>query len=125
MPQEIRYLLFSNEELYQALADGTRADGRPLPRGFLKSVVLDESTTIVVTLICVTDHGVEVPTCFQQDHIIRALIAYCGQRKIPMSAKAAKTLEIKNGQIALLCTLGLKLAVPVAQRRIHASVRRA
>jgi hypothetical protein len=124
MPQEIRYLLFSNEELYQALSAGSRAHGRPLPRGFLKSVVLGEATTIDVTLICVTDDGVEVPICFQQHHIISALIAYCGQRKIPMSAKAAKTLEIKNGQIALLCALGLKLPVPAANRRIQASIRR-
>ena len=125
MPQEIRYLLFSNAELYQALSAASRVDGRPLPRGFLKEVILGEAASIDVTLICVTDEGAEAPIRFEQHQIISSLIGYCRQRQIPMCAQAVKTLEIKNARIALLCTLGLKLPTPVASSRIHASIRRA
>jgi hypothetical protein len=125
MPQEIRYLLFSNAELFQALSDSSRADGRPLPTGFLKEVILGESAPIDVMLICVTDNGVEVPIRFEQHHVISSLIGYCKRRQIPMCAQAVKTLEIRDRRIALLCTLGLKLPTSAASSRIQASVGRA
>lgn len=125
MPQEIRYLLFSNTELFQALSDAARVDRRPLPTGFLKEVILGEAAPIDVTLVCVTDDGVEVPIRFEQHYVISALIGYCRQRRIPMCAQAVKTLEIKNRRIALLCTLGLKRPTAVAGGQIQATVRRA
>jgi hypothetical protein len=125
MPQEIRYLLFSNAELVQALSDASRAEGPPLPTGFLKAVILGDAAPIDVTLICVTDAGVEVPIRFEQHHVISSLIGYCRRRQIPLCAQAVKTLEIRNRGIALLCTLGLKLPNAVAGSRIQASTRRA
>ncbi len=105
MPKEVRYLLFSNEELYQALVNDLRARSYPLPRGFLKNIVLGKDENIDVTLIYVTDKGSEMPIRFENQDVLRSLIVYCGQRNIPLSAKAVKNLEIKDGMVGLLCTL--------------------
>jgi hypothetical protein len=105
MPKEVRYLLFSNEELYQALVNDLRARSYPLPRGFLKNIVLGKGETIDVTLIYVTDKGAEMPIVFENQEVLRSLIVYCGHRNIPLSAKAVKTIEIKDGMIGLLCAL--------------------
>jgi hypothetical protein len=105
MPKEVRYLLFSNEELYQALVNDLRARSYPLPRGFLKNIVLGKGETIEVTLIYVTDKGAEMPIVFENQEVLRSLIVYCGHRNIPLSAKAVKTIEIKDGMIGLLCAL--------------------
>jgi len=108
MPKEVRYLLFSNEELYQALVNDLRARQFPLPRGFLKSIALGKGEAIDVTLVYLTDKGSEMPIRFENQEVLRALIVYCGQRSIPMSAKAVKTLEIKDGMVGLLCTLNFE-----------------
>jgi hypothetical protein len=105
MPKEVRYLLFSNEELYQALLNDLRARSQPLPRGFLKNIVLGKAENIDVTLIYVTDKGAEMPIHFENQEVLRSLIVYCGHRNIPLSAKAVKTIEIKDGMVGLLCTL--------------------
>jgi hypothetical protein len=105
MPKEVRYLLFSNEELYQALVNDLRARSYPLPRGFLKNIVLGKGDAIDVTLIYVTDKGAEMPIVFENQEVLRSLIVYCGHRNIPLSAKAVKTIEIKDGMIGLLCAL--------------------
>jgi hypothetical protein len=105
MPKEVRYLIFSNEELYQALVADLRARSYPLPRGFLKSISLGTSEQLEVTLVYLSDKGSEFPIRFEYHDVLRAMIVYCGQRNIPLSAKSTKTLEVKNGMLGLMCTL--------------------
>jgi hypothetical protein len=105
MPKEVRYLLFSNEELYQALVNDLRARSYPLPRGFLKNIVLGKDEKLDVTLVYVPDKGAEMPIRFENQEVLRSLIVYCGHRNIPLSARAVKNLEIKDGMVGLLCTL--------------------
>jgi len=105
MPKEIRYLLFSNEELYQALIADLRARSQPMPRGYLKNIHIGTPDKPDVTLVYVNDKNIESAFRFEDQDILRALIVYCGYRRIPMSAKSIKTLEIKDGSVGLLCSL--------------------
>lgn len=105
MPKEVRYLIFSNEELYQALVADLRARSYPLPRGFLKSISIGTDEHLEVTLVYLSDKGSEFPIRFEYHDVLRAVIVYCGQRNIPLSAKSTKTLEVKNGMLGLMCTL--------------------
>jgi hypothetical protein len=41
----------------------------------------------------------------EQPDILRALIMYCGQRKIPLPVQAEKTLEIQSSRVALRCVV--------------------
>lgn len=108
MPREVRYVLFSEEELYRALINDLRERHLPMPHGFLTRIVLGKGAPIDVTVICATDEGVEIPTRFESEDVLRSLILYCAERSIPMSKKAVKTLEIKGGMLTLVCTLGLQ-----------------
>ena len=105
MPKEVRYLLFSNEELYQALINDLRARAYPLPRGFLKNIHIGTPDRPEISLVFVSDKGVESTIRFEDQEVLRSLIVYCGQRRIPLSAKSLKSLEIKESVIGLLCTL--------------------
>ena len=105
MPKEVRYLLFSNEELYQALTNDLRARSQPLPRGYLKNLRVGSPEHPDVLLTYVNDKNVESTIRFEEPEILRALIVYCGYRHIPLSAKSIKTLEIRDGVVGLLCTL--------------------
>jgi hypothetical protein len=105
MPKEIRYLLFSNEELYQALIADLRARSQPMPKGYLKNIHLGTPDNPDVTLVYVNDKNIESSFRFEDQDVLRALIVYCGYRRIPLSAKSVKMLEIKDGVVGLLCTL--------------------
>jgi hypothetical protein len=105
MPKEVRYMLFSNEELYQALTNDLRARAHPVPRGYLKNIQIGSPEHPNVTLVYVNDRSVESSIRFEEQEILRALIVYCGYCHIPLSAKSVKTVEVKDGAIGLLCKL--------------------
>jgi hypothetical protein len=105
MPKEVRYLLFSNEELYQALTNDLRARSHPLPRGYLKNIRVGSPENPDVVLTYINDKNVESVIRFEEPEVLRALIVYCGYRHIPLSAKSIKTVEVKDGVVGLLCKL--------------------
>lgn len=105
MPKEVRYLLFSNEELYQALVADQRARAQPLPKGYLKNIHIGPASNPDIALTFISDKGIESTIRFGDHDVLRALIVYCGYRRIPLSAKSIKILEIRDGVVGLLCTL--------------------
>lgn len=105
MPKEVRYLLFSNEELYQALTADLRARAHPLPKGYLKNLHVGPADNPDIALTFINDKNIESTIRFADQEVLRALIVYCGYRRIPLSAKSIKTLEIRDGVVGLLCTL--------------------
>jgi hypothetical protein len=105
MPKEVRYLLFSNEELYQALTADLRARAHPLPKGYLKHIHVGPADNPDIALTFINDKNIESTIRFADQDVLRALIVYCGYRRIPLSAKSIKKLEIKDGVVGLLCTL--------------------
>lgn len=121
MPKEVRYLLFSNEELYQALVADLREHAQSLPQGNLKNIHVGASDKPSIALVHVTEQGVESTIRFENHEVLRAMIAHCGARKIPLSAKAAKTLEFKDGTVGMLCTLNVSLKATAlgSQRNTH------
>lgn len=105
MPKEVRYLLFSNEELYQALLANLQGRAQAAPKGFLKSIAVSSDPKRTVTLTYASNKGPQEVIIFEEQEVLRSLIIYCGHRHIPLSAKATKNVEIKDGTVGLMCTL--------------------
>jgi hypothetical protein len=105
MPKEVRYLIFSNEELYQAVLVGLQ--GRT-PKGVLKGLSISNNPNQIVTLTYLNNKGSTELIRLDEQAVLRSLIVYCGRRHIPMSAKANKTLEVKDGAVGLMCTLNFE-----------------
>jgi hypothetical protein len=124
MPQEFRYVLFTSEELSAALVYDLRACRRTVPPGFVKSIVLEDGVTISATLMCVMDNGCDMPIRFEHHEVLRALVVYCGHRKIPLPAKAVKSLEIRRNRIALVCVITPKETLRPEKERIETVVSR-
>jgi len=106
--KELRYLLFSNEELYLALTAALRARNSGMLRGFLKNLTIGDAGKPDISVSYVNDKGVEQVHRFDDQDVVSALIVYCRQNRIPLSAKAAKSLEMYDGTICLLCKLTVK-----------------
>lgn len=105
MTREVRYMLFSNEELYKALTAALRAHNFELPMGFLRDLTIGTTGEPKIALTYVSDKGGDMTYRFENQEVLNALIAYCHHYHIPLPVKGAKTLEIKDGAIGLLSTL--------------------
>lgn len=106
--KELRYLLFSNEELYLALLSWLRVRNAELSLAFLKRLTINNLGKPDITIDYVNNKGVELAHRFDDQDVVSALILYCRENHIPLSARAAKSLEIHDGAIGLLCKLSPK-----------------
>ena len=110
MTREVRYLMFSKEELYHALSGAWRVQGKKLPKGFLKDIRIGTTAKPEIALRYLSNEGAETLIEFEDQDVMAALLAYCKQSNIPMSAKATKSLEIKDGMVGMFCTLNFKIS---------------
>ena len=106
--KELRYLLFSNEELYLALLSWLRVRNAELSLAFLKRLTINNLGKPDITIDYVNNKGIELAHRFDDQDVVSALILFCRENHIPLSARAAKSLEIHDGSIGLLCKLSPK-----------------
>jgi hypothetical protein len=116
MPKEVHYFLFSREETINALfgyywlmTPPPRAD-----RGVSATLNRGEHGITAVLKIDSIATGKGEFVKFDSDQVLSALVLYCQERRIPLSARANKLLEQFGDQIALLTTLNLGSARPEA-----------
>jgi len=106
--KELRYLLFCNEELSLALLSWLRVRNSELSQGFLKRLTINNLGKPDITLTYINNKGGELLHRFDDQDVVSALILYCRENHIPLSARAAKSLEVHDGAIGLLCKLSEK-----------------
>jgi hypothetical protein len=130
MTSELRYVMFQPSEAAQAISEYYSRNGNPLPAGpivqcgpeiecagapvrfriklapnlgvGLRSKIGDERRREVV---------IEGPA------LAAALILYCRERKIPLAANAAKSLQILDNQICLVASINRMPDAPFARSR--------
>ena len=80
-----------------------------MPKGFLKDIRIGTTAKPEIALRYISNEGAETLIEFEDQDVMAALLAYCKQSNIPMSAKATKSLEIKDGMVGMFCTLNFKI----------------
>ena len=101
MPIEYRKLVFSEEELKQALMDFCRSNGTLLPTGELTTVELVEKPDLSVRLEYESENKDLSETSLSRDQLAAALISYCSRRRIPVPRSAQKNLKIEGTRVCL------------------------
>ena len=111
MPSEVRHLLFRAPEVVNAVQAHFRRIGKPLPSGSVGDCTCSgDGVTVPVSfqLTLHTDFGrAGMPDAITVDtvNLVAALIMHCKDKKIPLPAKAQKSLQRINDQICLVATL--------------------
>lgn len=105
MPKEMRRLIFSNDEILQALMDfNTRAGNKHFPGGVIGDLeILGEPNPHIKTTVEVAsgrkdDITIETPT------LGAAIISYCMRNGIPLPNNADKSLKVINANLILEIT---------------------
>lgn len=102
MPTEYRRVVFSNQELIQALVAYQSEDDQPVPAGDIVSVAILESpaSTVRITLLD-TARNATFTADFAASHIAAALIRYCIEHRVPIPRNSRKSLRMLADNIAL------------------------
>jgi hypothetical protein len=107
MAQEVRYILFSDNEAIWALVHWRRGLGLGVSDGTVRSFVTHVSNGHPEALLAIEPGAGRrlEEHVFKEDELKDALVGYCRYRGIPLPLEAGKSLEITRGRIGLVVTV--------------------
>jgi hypothetical protein len=108
MPTEMRYIVFTPNEVLRSITQYSQRRREPLPRGTIMGLKIEERPDIHVILSVKGDtKTVADEVKFQGPELAAALVMFCIERKIPLPASGArKTLRMIDGQLGLEVSMG-------------------
>jgi hypothetical protein len=109
MPSEIRHILFEPSEVIRAVEGYHLRAGRPLPGPILKcEPEADDQGVRFRVFLDVDDEEIRSrPVMLDETAMAAALILACRDRRIPLPARALKSIGIFGNQIGLIATFNL------------------
>jgi hypothetical protein len=103
LPSEYRQILFSNNEVIEALNEHNQVAKQKLPRGTIASCTPVAEVEVSVRLELVDrDSGETQIAALSPELVCAALLRYCMRHSIPMPRGAAKSIQIHGDDIALI-----------------------
>jgi hypothetical protein len=102
MPSEFRQILFSNNELIEALYEYNQAAEVKLPQGTIVSCTPVAEAKVAVRLELANQASGETQVASLAPELVAAaLLRYCIQHRIPMPKGAAKSIQAHGAEISL------------------------
>jgi hypothetical protein len=114
MPSELRHILFRPAEVVEALRNHQARMGQPIPRGQVVDCGPEPARPgePLRFRVGVSSEAGLKPTrqelVFDASTIAAALIHYCRDRRIPLPANAAKSLQRFGEQVGLITTYNMR-----------------
>ncbi len=127
MPRERRKIIFTAEELVLAVRSYDRVTAEFLPSGHVRSVqVKDGDGVRLVVSLQAAPSGAACSIDVAHQDVIELLIRACLENNIPIPRRAAKFLDVVDGDLAMVMDLVdeeavgplLKSRQPVPPRRM-------
>ena len=102
MPVEARRIMFTEDEVIEALAHFAKATKHPMPTGKIAACEINTKVDLaaIVTVIHPAD-GSTNTVRFDNASVAAALIRYCIEKKIPMPKAAEKSVEAQGNALTL------------------------
>ncbi len=93
MPREIRKIVFSADELHQAMVDFASRGGAPLPRGELESLTFDPAAEPAL-VITQRQRQSALPNrlAFRLAEVVAGLILHCRDKGVPLPRNCRRAL---------------------------------
>lgn len=102
MPSEFRQILFSNEELIEALYEFSQSTQTKLPPGKIVSCIPVVEDKVAVRLQLLDRASGETQAASLSSELVAAvLLRYCIKNSIPMPRAGTKAIQVHGDQISL------------------------
>jgi hypothetical protein len=103
VPSEYRQVLFSNNEVIEALYEHNRVAVSKLPKGIIVSCTPVAEVDVAVRLeLADQESGETHVASLSPELVCAALLRYCMKLHIPMPKSAAKSIQIHGDDVALI-----------------------
>lgn len=113
--KELRCLVFTDQEVVNAVVDRRRRMREKLPQGTIGKVIFQtgedgEHTPIRTTIQVTNDDGTDESMHLDETEVAAALVAFCMNRRIPLPVESDKTLYVIKDSLTLMITLNFNKA---------------
>jgi len=102
MPNEVRRLIFSDDELAQALLSANSpARTKIIAHGYLGALKVHAEPAPSVEILVETPNGERIEVVIDETTLGAAVIRFCIDHGVPLPVKSDKSLRVVQGQLAL------------------------
>ena len=93
MPNEMRKIVFTVEELQAALVNYALRTNKKLPNATIDNILVEEKEGVTANIVYMRDGTEEAKSVeFTPNDVAAAIILYCSTRKIPLPRDAKKVV---------------------------------
>lgn len=107
MPSEIRLIVFSDEELRDAITAFDAASNKPMLRGRVTACHVRKNPQVYAVVEVETAGGDEIDSVdITGAYLAAALISFCKTARVPLPRHASKELDVLADRLVLRLTVG-------------------
>lgn len=102
MPIEVRYVMFTQTEVVKAILEFKKRRGEAMPQGSIVKFGMEGTSEPSFIIEIKGDDGIVQTVSVDNKPLTAALVMFCINTKIPLPAKASKTLKVNGQKLALV-----------------------
>ena len=103
MPNEMRKMVFTSEELQAALINYALRTKKKLPNSTIDQILVEGKEGVTVTIVYMRDGTEEAKTVeFAHNDVAAAIILYCNTRNIPLPRAAKKVVVPIDDSVGII-----------------------
>jgi hypothetical protein len=103
MAAELRHIIFSKQEVIEAVQGYMRRSGERIPHGVVTRITVKTDEQIGILFQVTEDVNDKVHNYYvDQDKLAASLILYCKTNRIPLPYKSEKKLQMFGSNVSML-----------------------
>ena len=108
MPNEMRKIVFTEDELQAALVNYALRTNKKLPNATINNILVEAKEGVTATIVYMRD-GTEEPKSveFTPNDVAAAIILYCSTRQIPLPRDAKKVVVPIEDSVGMIIKIGV------------------
>ena len=110
MAAELRHIIFSKQEVVEAVQSYMRRSGERMPPGVVTRITVKSGEEIGILFQVTEDVSDKIHTFYVDgDKLTAALILHCKTNRIPLPYKAQKSLQMVGSNISMLVSKNIPM----------------
>ena len=107
MPNEMRKIVFTEDELQAALVNYALRTNKKLPNATINNILVEAKEGVTATIVYMRDGTEEAKSVeFTPNDVSAALILYCSTRQIPLPRDAKKVVIPIEDSVGMIIKIG-------------------
>ena len=107
MPNEMRKIVFTEDELQAALVNYALRTNKKLPNATINNILVEAKEGVTATIVYMRDGTEEAKSVeFTPNDVAASIILYCNTRQIPLPREAKKVVVPIEDSVGMIIKIG-------------------